>query len=167
VRVDPHHRPRRGLLAAKHLVKPVEVERVLLDFKLPLPRAERRRGFEGFKFSGVIYLEYGVFGPSTQHTKVNERSWLKSTRNSRPRRPRLSPKQCLRASWPDLVAISIAGAAFLGQPVERFSVTSHPHTGRRAIYGGHCKNLASISGEYQGKSGVISRVMQPLKNAAQ
>jgi hypothetical protein len=54
-----------------------------------------------------------------------------------------------------------------GPPVERFSVTSHPHTGRRAIYGGHCKNLASISGEYQGKSGVISRVMQPLKNAAQ
>jgi hypothetical protein len=35
-----------------------------------------------------------------------------------------------------------------------------------AIHGGR-KNLASISGEYQGRSGVISRVMQPLKNAAQ
>ena len=35
------------------------------------------------------------------------------------------------------------------------------------IYGGHWRKRATISGEYHGRSGVISRVMQPLKNAAQ
>ena len=34
-------------------------------------------------------------------------------------------------------------------------------------YGGHCKKRASISGEYQGRSAVISRVMQPLKKVPQ
>jgi hypothetical protein len=35
------------------------------------------------------------------------------------------------------------------------------------IYEGHFKKRATISGEYQGRSGVIVRVMQPGKNWAQ
>jgi hypothetical protein len=78
-------------------------------------------------------------------------------------------RECLEHTWHfvALIRAALRVEPHIAAVLDDLQVEAIPLGPLGGSYGGHFRKRASISGEYQGTSGVTYRFMQPSKYAAQ